>query len=100
MRLKANFLVTFLDDENEMKQENMYGEGDKNGGTFDDRPGEGSVAPPAKSCQQNVIINPRESSWHGLWAKLIHVCLFYGFVADPLYTAFYIAGQSSEGGEP
>ena len=25
MRQKANFLVTFLDDENEMKQENMYG---------------------------------------------------------------------------
>lgn len=39
MRQKANFLVTFLDDENEMKQENMYGyDADRqNGGTFDDR---------------------------------------------------------------
>tara|TARA_B110000285_G_scaffold96520_1_gene110166 strand:- start:309 stop:527 length:219 start_codon:yes stop_codon:yes gene_type:complete len=45
MRLKANFLVTFLDDENEMKQENMYGEGDKHGGAFEARAGEGSVAP-------------------------------------------------------
>ena len=39
MRQKANFLVTFLDDENEMKQENMYGyDADRqNGGTFDER---------------------------------------------------------------
>lgn len=91
MRQKANFLVTFLDDENEMKQENMYGDVDKNGGAFDERGQEGSEVRPAKSCQQNMIINPRESSWHGFWSKLIHLCLFHGFVSDPLHTAFYIA---------
>jgi hypothetical protein len=28
-----------LDDENEMRQENMYGDVDKNGGTFEERGG-------------------------------------------------------------
>ena len=37
MRQKANFLVTFLDDQNEMKQENMYGDVDKNRGAFEER---------------------------------------------------------------
>ena len=100
MRSEDNFLVKFLDGQNEIDQENMYGDGKKNGGTFDERPGDKSVAQPAKSCQQNIIINPKESSWYSLWVKLIHLCLFYGMVNDPLYVAFHIAGQSIEDTEP
>ena len=76
MRQKANFLVTFLDDENEMKQENMYGnDADRqNGGTFDERQAEENA--PAETCQQNIIIIPKESSWLGFWKFMIHFCLF------------------------
>lgn len=44
MRSEDNFLVKFLDGQNEIDQENMYGDGKKNGGTFDERPGDKSVA--------------------------------------------------------
>jgi hypothetical protein len=82
-----------LDDENEMRQENMYGDVDKNGGTFEERGGgEKEDNQKTKHWQENVIINPSNSSWYGSWYKLIHIALFYGFVTDPLYTAFHIAG--------
>ena len=72
----------------------MYGDQDKGGGTFDERGGgEEKDNQKQKPCQQNVIIIPSESSWHGAWSKLIHIVLFYGFVSDPLYVAFHIAGE-------
>ena len=83
-----------MDDENEMKQENMYGyDADRqNGGTFDER-GQAEENAPAKTCQQNIIIIPKESSWLGFWKFMIHFCLFYGYFIDPFHIAFEISKE-------
>ena len=61
MKDKANFLVKFLDDENEMKQEYIYGADNdsKSKSKFANRDNnEEEEDSKTKNCLQNIIIDP------------------------------------------
>jgi len=59
MKDKANFLVKFLDDENEMKQEYIYGTdtNTRNKSQFANRDN-AEEDQTNKGCLQNIIIDP------------------------------------------
>mmetsp|Transcript_1473 Transcript_1473/g.2591 ORF Transcript_1473/g.2591 Transcript_1473/m.2591 type:complete len:105 (-) Transcript_1473:2179-2493(-) len=93
MKNRANFLVMYLDGQNEMKQENMYGYDSerKNGGKFDERGGQEKKESKSKTCLQNIIIIPSESSWLGIWNFIVHISLFWGYFNDPYHIAFVLS---------
>mmetsp|Transcript_42101 Transcript_42101/g.64561 ORF Transcript_42101/g.64561 Transcript_42101/m.64561 type:complete len:410 (+) Transcript_42101:323-1552(+) len=87
MRFTDNYLVRALDEENENKIENMQVEEIERGT---------NVAKPldqqerkTKTCTQNLIITPGESSWLGMWLFIWHSTLLWGYVYDPYYLAFH-----------
>lgn len=41
-----------------------------------------------------MIINPKTCDWLPVWNRLIDICLLYGYVYDPYYISFYIAGYN------
>ena len=71
----------------------MYGyDGDQpNGGSLDDIGHDINTDGKTKSCPNNLIIIPSQSSWYGLWKGSIYLILIWGYFNDPFYIAFVLS---------
>ena len=104
MKNKANFLVKYLEDENELKQEHIYGtdnstkKGSKGQFASRDNIEEDEEDKAKGGCLKNIVIDPKKSSWLGTWKFLIHCLLFIGYFNDPIHAAFFIGFENQPSG--
>jgi hypothetical protein len=103
MKNKANFLVKYLEDENELKQEHIYGtdtNNKKNKGQFasKDNVDEDEEQQEKGGCLKNIIIDPSKNSWLGTWKFIIHCLMFIGYYNDPIHAAFFIGFENQPPG--